>query len=221
MKNVIKSEWVEFAQKYIEILSSDHLGLNLTSIKNPNDLFVKQVMDSIAPIVQHHEIQTIFEKAKYIIDLGTGGGFPLLPIAKIFSDKIIVGVDARLKKLIAVSDIAKKLNINNSITIHSNFENIYFDLEDCLFISKAVGTVLKVSSQISSKFNSEMLFYKGNNFFNLEVEDLEILKNNEHLLKTYPVVIEGLETRYIVRIRLEKKVPRGTKQLKAFSSLVL
>lgn len=213
-------EWIKFAETYLDIINNKFSGLNLTAIKSVNDLYVKQIIDSIAPVEQVPEILEKIYASKYIIDLGTGGGFPLLPLAHVFRDKILVGVDARLKKLNAVEAIAADMNLKNIKIIHANFNQIHFDLDSCIFVSKAVGKIADIVPDIFTDFDSEVLFYKGANFYELEVEDLKKLKNNEQLLKTYPIKIEGLGERFLAQYKIRKNVPRGTRQLKIFSQII-
>lgn len=208
--------WDDLATAYHQMITTEFSGLNLTAHKSKTEILEKQVLDSISPFAQIPKILGLAKSCEYIVDLGTGGGFPLIPVAKLFPDKICVGVDARDKKLRAVKYIAERLNLENIRVIHSNFQDLYFDAENILFLVKAVGKTSDVLGQIYSKFDADILFYKGANFYELEIEEMNKLKNNEQLQNIYEANVAGVDKRHIVHCVLGKKVPRGTKQVKLF-----
>jgi 16S rRNA (guanine527-N7)-methyltransferase len=217
MKNI---NWIDFSENYHRIINSEFSGLNLTALKTPEEIYLKQVIDSVSPLDQAPEFFNILEKSKYIIDLGTGGGFPLLPLAKIFSNTPCIGVDARNKKLVAVKKIAQNLNLPNVSILHTTFEDVIFDIPNASFVIKAVGKISEILNCLTLEYSSDFFFYKGTNFYQLEIEELNKLKNNYDLVKVHEISIEGLEKRYLVHIKYNGNVPRGTinnKKVKLFS----
>lgn len=204
------NEWEKFSNDYFDIISKELSGLNLTSLSSSSEIYQKQVLDSILPIDQIEILKETLNSADYIVDLGTGGGFPLLPIAKLFKNKRCIGIDARNKKLQAVLLIAKKLNLNNVQIIHSRFDSIIFNKPKIVFLVKAVGKTSFIIDQLKLEYPADIFFYKGLNFHELEIEEIEKLKNNKQLHAIYNVQIEGLENRYIVQCKLSSNVPHGT-----------
>ena len=73
----------DMARKYWEQLQGPLKGLNLMSFSNFEEFYFKQFVDSVAP----YERSLIFHKAintsKGLVDIGTGGGFPLIPLASL------------------------------------------------------------------------------------------------------------------------------------------
>ena len=114
--------------------------INITAITDPKEFLEKNILDSLA-IVSEPAI----ENAKKVLDLGTGGGYPGLPLAMHYKDKEFVLMDSVNKKLGVIDDIAKKLEIKNVRTVHGRAEDLakekeYRDSFD-LVVSRAVASM--------------------------------------------------------------------------------
>ncbi len=100
-----------------------------------------------------------------IIDTGTGGGLPGIPLAIIHPRKHFVLNDLVTKKCLAMKQIAKKLQLENIGIIDGSIEELKHE-EECLLISKhafKIGDILRMSQHLSWE---KMILYKG-----LEFED--------------------------------------------------
>lgn len=93
--------------------------INITAITDPKEFLEKNIIDSLE-IVGDEAI----EKAESIMDLGTGGGYPGLPLAMHYKDKSFTLVDSVGKKLKVIDDIAQKLGITNVRTVHARVEDL-------------------------------------------------------------------------------------------------
>lgn len=102
MKNVL--EWNE--------------KINVTAIKNEKDFIYKHYIDSLL-------INEYIKENSKVIDIGTGGGFPGIPV-KIVNDSIsITLIDSVNKKLNVIRESIKNLHINNVEIIHTRAEDLY------------------------------------------------------------------------------------------------
>lgn len=90
---------------------------NLTSITDPEEIVLKHIADS-ATVIKY-----IPQNAK-LIDVGTGGGFPALPIAILRDDVKVYALDSTAKKLKYIEECAKKLEVNNIKTITGRAEEL-------------------------------------------------------------------------------------------------
>ncbi|MEI8346105.1 MAG: RsmG family class I SAM-dependent methyltransferase [Pseudomonadota bacterium] len=196
-----------FCHKYLEILASDYPNLNLTRILAPTDLYNKQVLDSILPAKESKSFQNAINSKIPIIDIGFGGGFPILPLAVEYPDVRFIGFEAREKKVLAVRDMATKLNIKNVSLFHYRFEDVFFDRESFITF-KAIGEIKDILMKIKTNRRLDIFFYKGPNVVEKEnpknkIAEWELAEKNE---------IKIPET--LGRITLcYKNVPRGTKSM--------
>jgi 16S rRNA (guanine527-N7)-methyltransferase len=208
----------DLSKKYFELINSKYQGINLTSFKEYPTFHVKQVEDSLLPF-NFEELQQQANGFNTIVDIGFGGGFPLLPLANKFQDKALVGIDARKKKANVVLDIAKDLSLKNVKTIHSRVEDIVFD--DILFFTvKAVGKIEDVLNRIDTKEGSLVLFYKGRNYQELEkLDSQKILKFWDTFMEKEYELSNG-DHRSILVYKRNNVPRRTTKKLVKLSELI-
>lgn len=102
---------------YMNLLISWNEKVNLTAITEPKDVIIKHFVDSLT-------IFKALEPGKKIIDVGTGAGFPGIPI-KIYDETAKVTLlDSLNKRIIYLNDVIQKLEIKNIESIHGRVEEI-------------------------------------------------------------------------------------------------
>ena len=101
---------------YMDFLIEYNSHTNLTAIKNPEDIMIKHFFDSII-IDKFLNI----EKNNKIIDIGTGAGFPGVPMKILRKNIDLTLLDSLNKRIVFLDKLSKKLNINYS-TIHGRAE---------------------------------------------------------------------------------------------------
>ena len=149
-----------FAENYLALLNGELKGLNLTRIINPEEFFVKQILDSIMPLKLCKQFKRSLDSNLPLIDVGFGGGFPLLPLAKLYPEKLFIGFEARKKKADAVELVTERLNINNVKIYHQRLEDVEFDIPAILTF-KAVGDIKQLLQMICGIKQQWAYFYKG------------------------------------------------------------
>ena len=127
-------------QEYMKIFLEENSKVNLISKNDEKYLWEKHVFDSLA-------IENFFEKfdtskIKTILDIGTGGGFPSIPIAITYPHLKVTALDSIAKKIRAVQTIKDKLNIENLEPICTRVENL--DAKFDMITSRAVSSLRNI-----------------------------------------------------------------------------
>jgi 16S rRNA (guanine527-N7)-methyltransferase len=207
----------EFAHEYFDLLFGKYAGLNLTAIEDFDQFYIKQIIDSAAPAINDTNFKTSIARYDYIVDVGFGGGFPILVLAKLFPNKNFIGFEARAKKVNAVNDIAKSLGLLNVNCYHQRVESVLFDLP-CLITFKAVGKAQDFLKLICANVDLMVSFYKSKSFDNDELPYIKHLKS-WLLTSVDEIYLDGADKRIIVNFK-NKIVPHGTnKSLVKLSTL--
>lgn len=139
--------------------------INLVSRQDMGNLFERHILHSLA-------IAKIFSflPGTRIMDAGTGGGFPGIPLAIMFPDCPFLLVDSTAKKLTAVAGIADELKLKNVEVRHIRLEEVEerFDFIVGRALSNLPQTVKWVMKNISSENKNNMLngliYLKGGDF---------------------------------------------------------
>lgn len=111
-------EALEKLEKYMEGILSWNGHVNLTNITYPDDFINKHYIDSLL-LGQCQE----FLEGKRIIDVGTGGGFPGIPLAILYPEKEFVLLDSLKKRLKIIDELCQEIKISNVTTYHGRAED--------------------------------------------------------------------------------------------------
>ncbi len=136
---VSKSQWEQF-HIYYELLVETNKVMNLTAITDYKEVVLKHFIDSIS-IVDVMDMS----KIKSIIDVGTGAGFPGVPLKIMFPEKEFLLLDSLNKRLNFVDNVIDRLKLMNIVTVHGRSEELahnpryreHFDLA----VSRAVANM--------------------------------------------------------------------------------
>lgn len=151
----IKKDFTDYKKYFLE----ENSKLNLISKKEEQYLFEKHIYDSLG-------IKLFFEKYNFVpktlLDIGTGGGFPSVPIAIEYPEISVTGIDSIQKKINAVQSIKNSLNIQNLNLIRGRVEelkNSSFDVITSRAVAK-IETLIKYSYPLLKK-DGYIILYKS------------------------------------------------------------
>ena len=194
------TELVEWNQKF-----------NLTAITDFQDIYTKHFLDSLScyTVIKPDENTTI-------VDVGSGAGFPGLPLKIVAPQIHLTIIESNRKKAEFCAFIASKLNLTNIQILNQRVESVGQDLNyrECFEwgVSRAVAHLSTLVEYILPlvKINGKALAMKAKN----AMEEMEIAKNAISLLggneeKVIPVNIPRImESRYLIQINKEKTTPQ-------------
>ena len=149
-------------EKYMEGILTWNEKVNLTNITDPAEFRIKHNADSLM-CVDFPE----FQEAESVIDVGTGGGFPGIPLAVYAPDKHFTLLDSLNKRLRIIDELAGELEINNITLVHGRAEDIAKKPEHRekydLCVSRAVSNLATLSEYCLPfiRVGGYLLAYKG------------------------------------------------------------
>ena len=113
----ITNEQILRFYKYMEMLLEWNEKINLTAITDPNEVILKHFIDSMT-------INKYVDKNSKLIDVGTGAGFPGIPVSILRDDINVTLMDSLNKRIKFLDEVIKENNLNNVETIHSRAEEL-------------------------------------------------------------------------------------------------
>ena len=150
----------------LEALYNDwNSKINVISRKDIDQLYVKHVLHSLAIA----KIQK-FEPGTYVLDVGTGGGFPGIPLAILFPDTRFYLIDVILKKINVVKAVAESLELKNVKAEQIRAENVKGDFD--FIVSRAVTNMPDFVSWIKDKIKKQQKHELKNGILYLKGGDL-------------------------------------------------
>ena len=148
-----------------ELFETYNKKINLISNNSLNNFFVEHVLHSlsISKIKQ-------FNKKEIVLDIGSGGGFPGIPLAIIFPNTHFILIDSISKKTNMIKKFKAELSLKNIQVINDRIENLNLSC-DCI-VSRAVTNMNKFLSLIN-KVNFSNKKISGYKLFYLKGGDLK------------------------------------------------
>lgn len=196
---------------YKDLLIEWNEKINLTAIIDNYQIIMKHFIDCL------ESVKCIKEES-YIIDVGTGAGFPGIVIAIYFDERInITLLDSLNKRLLFLQEVIQKLNLKNVKIVHGRAEELahneeYRNKYDVV-VSRAVASlpILLEYDIAYVKVNGKCLFLKSNNIES-EVEEskkaLNILNSKIENIYDYSYKVENeIYNRKILEITKIKDTP--------------
>ena len=204
--------------KFYELLVAWNEKINLTTITNKNEVYLKHFYDSLTLV----KIVDLKENLK-VLDVGSGAGFPGIVLKIVFPNLKITLLDSLNKRINYLNEIIKELNLKDIDTVCERSEDYsrnHIEEYD-LVVSRAVAH-LQILSEItfqSIKVNGYLVAMKGNIKDELEESTSTIKKLNGEVEEKieFNLPIEN-STRTLVKIKkinkTDHKYPRKYSEIK-------
>ena len=206
----------KFFDFYVDLIETNK-SLNLTAITDMKEVIYKHFVDSLSLV---KVISDLSNKKYKIIDIGTGAGFPGIPLAIVFNNVDFVLLDSLNKRLKFIAGICEKLDLKNVSLIHGRAEDYAMDIkyiENFDFdISRAVANLSTLSELCVGfvKSGGYFISYKSEKA-NEEVENavraFKLLGIKLEKIESFTMDIDGASRNLLVikkEKKLDKKYPR-------------
>lgn len=185
---------VQLAQfKLMEPLYRDwNSKINVISRKDIDSLYDHHILHSLA-IARYLKAQREEEwvslaspqSGLQVLDLGTGGGFPGIPLAIMFPGTRFVLCDSIKKKTIVAQDVALQLGLTNVTVTNARAETLpgKFDY----VVSRAVASLMDFYPWVKGKYSKSILYLKGGDINEEIAELMSRFKMKKGSISTWPV----------------------------------
>ena len=171
-------------------------ALNLTAIRDPNDMVVLHILDSavLSPLIK--------DKGNNIADVGTGAGFPGLVLAILNPETKFTLIDSIAKKLSFVRTAMVSLNLKNVQIINDRCENIEIENKfDCI-VSRAFAPLCKIVEWCKNLISDNGIFIAMK--ANLDEKEISEIHSNAQLVENIELHVPTLDAkRQAVIIKLQ------------------
>lgn len=187
---------IEQFEKYFSMLIETNKVMNLTAITEEDDVAVKHFLDSALP-------EKFFPQNATVIDIGSGAGFPALPLKIVRSDLKITMVDSLNKRIGFLNDVIEKLNIEGANAVHSRAEDFAKDNREKFdaAVARAVAPLNTLVEYLLPfvKVGGVCIIYKSSKL-------AEELKNSQKAIEILGSKVEKIEKYYIEEKELEREI---------------
>ncbi|MGP1413652.1 MAG: 16S rRNA (guanine(527)-N(7))-methyltransferase RsmG [Bacillales bacterium] len=204
--------------EYMNLVIEKNKVMNLTSITDENEFIDKHFYDSVIPSL------AIDFNDKKVLDIGSGAGFPGIPLAILYPNAHFTLIETLKKRTIFLEEVIKKLELNNVAILNKRAEDIKNDERESfdIVMSRAVSS-LPILIEFSTPYIKKdgfLLSYKGIKY----KDELDLSKNalkvmHLNLITTQDKILPiSKENRYNLIFKktaeTRKKFPRNFSQIK-------
>ncbi len=149
-----------------ELYADWNQKINVVSRKDIDELYMRHVLHSLGIA----KIQEFLDGSE-VLDVGTGGGFPGVPLAILFPNVHFTLVDSIGKKIKVVDEVVAGLGLTNVSTINSRVEEVPHQYD--FIVSRAVAAMPTFTHWVKGKIKKESIHERRNGILYLKGGDLE------------------------------------------------
>ncbi|WP_159822415.1 16S rRNA (guanine(527)-N(7))-methyltransferase RsmG [Colwellia sp. 20A7] len=179
----VSAQQVDLLIQYVELLHKWNKAYNLTSVRDPQEMLVKHIMDSlmVGEVLQ----------GKNFIDVGTGPGLPGIPLAILFPEKNFVLLDSLGKRITFLRQVVFQLKLTNVQPVKSRVEDYSGETPFDGVLSRAFSSLNDMVTWCSHLVSNEQ-----GQFFALKgqypVDELTNLPENISLVSSHEIKVPEL-----------------------------
>ncbi len=198
-ESIVKSSFPELTDAQMEkframeeLYIDWNAKINVISRKDIDKLYRHHVLHSlaIAAYLKFQQPETFLsllecEDDLKILDLGTGGGFPGIPLAIFFPKVKFTLCDSIGKKILVATEISKVLDLKNVRTINARAESLNESFD--FIVSRAVTSLDKFIPWVKEKYKKGILYLKGGDIVEELARTMGMYKMKKGSIHTWPI----------------------------------
>lgn len=170
----VEEEMVERFRLMEETYKEWNAKINTISRKDIDNLYDHHVLHSLSIAeylrARRPEVYASFQQGgRTVLDLGTGGGFPGIPLAVLFPKVDFVLCDSIRKKTIVAGEVSRSLGLGNVEVVNARAESLESKFD--FVVSRAVASLTDFYPWVRGKFTGSVLYLKGGDI-NEEISSL-------------------------------------------------
>lgn len=189
---------VSLGHKHLEMISAANEYMNLTRIVSPQEAAIKHIYDCVAP--WRH-----FQSAAHILDVGTGAGFPGIPLAIILPEVRFTLAESTGKKARFVESVVDTLELPNAAVIAERAESAVATQRAEIITARAVAPIDRLITLFHRplKTGIRLLLFKGPDA-QAEIAGAKMDRIAGSVLCRYDLP-DGFGTRTLVELRSQRR----------------
>lgn len=207
---ILSNEMLEQLNKYYHLLVAENEKINLTSITEIEDVYIKHFYDSLLLTKE-----TNMNQISTLVDVGTGAGFPGIPVKIMYPHLQLTLIEPTGKRCLFLEKVVKELQLNDVKIVNDRAENCIINMRETFDLATARAvSQLNILSEIVIPFvKKDGLFIsmKGSNYN-------EELENSIKAIQTLGAKIEKI-TSYELPKEKGKRVFISLKKVKNTPSI--
>ena len=168
----LSAEQIQKFEQLLPLYSEWNEKINVISRKDLDNFYERHVLHSlsIANVIS-------FQPGETVLDIGTGGGFPGIPLAILFPETQFILSDSIAKKITVVNEVKTALQLTNVVTIAERAENIKQEVD--YVVTRAVAKMSDLLFWSKNKHPNKIIALKGGDL----KEELEPIKKNIRIIE--------------------------------------
>jgi 16S rRNA (guanine527-N7)-methyltransferase len=146
----LSEKQADLCRRHIELMLEWNRRLNLTRITDPDEIVVKHLLDSLLPA-------RLLPQTGSALDIGTGAGFPGVPLKILHPDLDMILLDASRKKVSFLTVLAAKLGLKGIRAIHGRWEKFAESVEPGMRFQLVTMRAVRLEPEHLSKLAPKVL----------------------------------------------------------------
>lgn len=189
---IISEKQIDQLIQYVELLVKWNKAYNLTSVRDPNEMLVKHIMDSLS-------VGEVLNGDSFI-DVGTGPGLPGIPLAILFPERNFVLLDSLGKRITFLRQVVFQLKLANVTPLLSRVEKYQPEIPFDGVLSRAFASLEDMVTWCKHLIDQQGRFYalKGQ----YPEDELNQLPIDVSLIKSHVITVPNLVgERHVIELK--------------------